>query len=188
MAEYITQIDFNILYWIQENLRCAFLDILFPVMGEMQNLGIFGITVGVILLFPKKTRFCGFAILVAMLGTLILEYGMKFFFTRVRPCNQVDDIVMLVAKPASYSFPSNHAASSFAAAVAVLMTMRKKIWAIPAFVIASLISFARIYCFVHFPSDVIVGAILGSLIGFGICLLMDKSGFKKFLQRKNIII
>ena len=188
MIDYITQIDFNILYWIQENLKCAFLDFLMPLVGTMQDLGIFWICIGLALMIPKKTRYCGMAVLIAMLvDTIMLEYGAKFIFTRVRPCNLVNDVDMLIPKPNSYSFPSNHSASAFAAAVAVAMTVKSKVGIASGFVVSSLIAFSRVYCFVHYPSDVIVGVIAGSLIGFVVCVVMKKSGFIRFLERKNFI-
>ena len=186
--DYITKIDFSILYYIQEHLRCAFLDFLMPLLGLMQEGGMVWIVISIILICFKKTRYCGFAILLAMgIDTLITEFTLKNIICRVRPCNIDFSIKMLVSRPDSYGFPSNHSASAFAAATALLVTLKKKRWAILGYILATAIALSTLYVFVHFPSDVLVGAIVGSLIALLVCFLMKKTGFKKFLIHKNII-
>ncbi|MCI6652859.1 MAG: phosphatase PAP2 family protein [Ruminococcus sp.] len=188
MIDFITNIDFSILYWIQDNLRNSFMDFVMPLFSNLQDGGLIWISIAVVMLFFKRTRYCGIAVLLAMgIDTLITEYGIKNIVCRVRPCNLVDDVNMLVEKPTSYSFPSNHSASAFAGAVAVMLTIKKKAWTIPAFVFSGIISFSRMYVFVHFPSDVFAGILLGSTIAVLVCYLMKKTGFKALLERKNII-
>ena len=188
MTDFITNIDFSILYWIQDNLRNSFMDFVMPLFSNLQDGGLIWISIAVVMLFFKRTRYCGIAVLFAMgIDTLITEYGIKNIVCRVRPCNLVDDVNMLVEKPTSYSFPSNHSASAFAGAVAVMLTIKKKAWTIPAFVFSGIIAFSRMYVFVHFPSDVFAGILLGSTIAVLVCYLMKKTGFKALLERKNII-
>lgn len=188
MTDFITNIDFSILYWIQDNLRNSFMDFVMPLFSNLQDGGLIWISIAVVMLFFKRTRYCGIAVLLAMgIDTLITEYGIKNVVCRVRPCNLVDDVNMLVKKPTSYSFPSNHSASAFAGAVAVMLTIKKKAWTIPAFVFSGIIAFSRMYVFVHFPSDVFAGILLGSTVAVLVCYLMKKTGFKALLERKNII-
>lgn len=188
MTDFITNIDFSILYWIQDNLRNSFMDFVMPLFSNLQDGGLIWISIAVVMLFFKRTRYCGIAVLFAMgIDTLITEYGIKNIVCRVRPCNLVDDVNMLVKKPTSYSFPSNHSASAFAGAVAVMLTIKKKAWTIPAFVFSGIIAFSRMYVFVHFPSDVFAGILLGSTVAVLVCYLMKKTGFKALLERKNII-
>lgn len=188
MTDFITNIDFSILYWIQDNLRNSFMDFVMPLFSNLQDGGLIWISIAVVMLFFKRTRYCGIAVLLAMgIDTLITEYGIKNIVCRVRPCNLVDDVNMLVEKPNSYSFPSNHSASAFAGAVAVMLTIKKKAWTIPAFVFSGIISFSRMYVFVHFPSDVFAGILLGSAVAVLVCFLMKITGFKALLERKNII-
>lgn len=86
--DYITKIDFSILYYIQEHLRCSFLDFLMPLFGFIQEGGMVWIVISIILICFKKTRYCGFAILLAMgIDTLITEFTLKNIICRVRPCN-----------------------------------------------------------------------------------------------------
>ncbi|MGN0462020.1 MAG: phosphatase PAP2 family protein [Ruminococcus sp.] len=188
MIDFITNIDFSILYWIQDNLRNSFMDFVMPLFSNLQDGGLIWISIAVVMLFFKRTRYCGIAVLLAMgIDTLITEYGIKNIVCRVRPCNLVDVVNMLVEKPTTYSFPSNHSASAFAGAVAVMLTIKKKAWTIPAFVLSGIIAFSRMYVFVHFPSDVFAGILIGSTISVLVCYLMKKTGFKALLERKNII-
>ena len=74
---------------------------------------------------------------------------------------------MLIARPTSYSFPSGHTSSSFAAALILTLRHKKVGWL--AYIPAVLIAFSRLYLYVHFPSDVLGGAVLG--VGIGLLML-----------------
>lgn len=88
---------------------------------------------------------------------------LKPLVARVRPCTLYPGVSMLSSMPTDYSFPSGHAFSSFAAAVAIFC-QRKKL-GIVALILAAGIGFSRMYLFVHFPSDVLAGVFLGTLSG-----------------------
>jgi undecaprenyl-diphosphatase len=66
--------------------------------------------------------------------------------------------------PTSASFPSGHASTAFAAAVAVSVLVPA--WRRPALCVAALVGFSRIYLGVHYTLDVLAGALLGALVGF----------------------
>ena len=69
------------------------------------------------------------------------------------------ELELLVETPQDFSFPSGHTSSSFAAATA--LSSHGRSWGIPAYILAVLIAFSRLYLYVHFPSDVIAGAAVG---------------------------
>jgi len=75
-----------------------------------------------------------------------------------------------------YSFPSSHATNHFGAAVFFFCTLRPylKKWAYLFFFWAASISYGQVYVGVHYPSDVIGGAILGSIIGYLMSLIYRK--------------
>ena len=72
-------------------------------------------------------------------------------------------ITMLVARPHGHSFPSGHTASGVAAAYALWLQNRKL--GAPALVLAAFIAFTRLYLYVHFPTDILGGAVLGIVLG-----------------------
>lgn len=163
MIDYITQIDFSILTFIQENLRCELLDHLMVFFSLIGEAGLVWFLIAVPMLFFKKTRVCGVAMILSMGIVLLLgEFGMKNVFCRVRPCNVNQEIELLVKRPSSYSFPSGHTGSSFAAATSVFLYHKKA--GICTLVLAALIGFSRLYNYVHFPSDVLVGMLFGIIM------------------------
>ena len=112
----------------------------------------------------KRYRFTG----IAILGALLLDFVtanllLKPFVARSRPCWINDTVEMLVRVPQDYSFPSGHTMASFAAAGALLfMGHRMGIWAA---LLAALMGISRLYFYVHFPTDVLAGTVLGLACG-----------------------
>lgn len=165
----ITQTDFYILNAIQA-LRTPFLDFIMPYITYLGSGGAVWIITAVIMLLFKKSRRAGIVLLLSLLSGLIIStLGLKHLIARERPFNTAGALLnarsLLIGIPSGrFSFPSGHAVSSFSAA-AVLMMYDRKIGC-AALVLAALIAFSRLYLYVHFPSDVIAGAILGVLLAF----------------------
>ena len=140
--------DFSILYFIQ-SIRTDFLDNFVVTLTKIAgNYGQVWLYVAVLLLIFKKTRKAGIAVL--------LSYGFVYLLGQMV-------LKDLIARPSSFSCPSTHSAWAFGSATAIVC-FSKKI-GIPAFVVATIIGFSRLYLFVHFPSDVLVGIVLGVICG-----------------------
>lgn len=173
MAEFITQFDFSILYWIQENLRTPFLDGVCAFLSYVFEAGIFWIASALLMIAFRKTRVTGAAVLGAMLVALLVgELGLKNIICRERPCIVDPTVTLAIPVPNSYSCPSGHTGSSFAAAGAIL-AFNKKL-GIPALILALVVGFSRMYLFVHFPTDVLAGAVLGLLCAFAVYFIFRK--------------
>lgn len=141
------------------------------MLGEA---GWFWIVLGVLLLCSKKYRRSGVAVLFALLLDLVLaNIILKPLVARPRPCWVRDGVELLVRVPKDYSFPSGHTMASFAAAGALLFTERK--FGIPALFLGILMGISRLYFYVHFPTDVLAGVILGILCGSVGVILMKKT-------------
>lgn len=163
---FITQADFAVLDWIAANLWCPFLDFLMPLITTLGDHGIFWIAVALLLLIFPKTRKTGAMMGVAMvLGLLVGNVTLKPLVGRIRPYDIKPVADLLVEKLSDFSFPSGHTLVCFEAAT-VLMIRARKPWGIAALVAAFLVAFSRLYLYVHYPTDVLAGMLLGTLFGF----------------------
>ena len=154
----INPFDAAVMAWIQENLHNAVTDAVLPLITHLGDAGLFWIASAVVLLFFKKTRKTGALVLITMLFTYLTgELVLKNLIAR--PCHLFPEVPLLIPRTDSFSFPSGHSASRFTAAV--MLTLRhKKAW--PALILAALIAFSRVFLFVHYPTDIIAGAALGT--------------------------
>lgn len=158
--------DFAILYGIQDLLSCPLLDALMPVVTACGDHGLIWIIAGILLLIFPKTRRWGITMLVTLAVTwAICEFGVKNLVARPRPFMIDSSYALLIAAPASFSFPSGHTLSSFLAATVITRAPIARGWKIAAWIMAVAIAFSRLYLFVHFPTDVLAGAIIGILAG-----------------------
>lgn len=156
-------IEFDILYWFQ-SISNNVLNHIMIGFTNLGNAGILWILLSLIFLCTKKYRICGVTMGLALIFSLIMCNGlMKNLVARQRPCWIDTSVQLLIQNPKDYSFPSGHTSASFAAAVALFMYHKKS--GIVALIVAANIAISRIYLFVHFPSDVLVSLILGSLYG-----------------------
>lgn len=161
--EAIQAFDISILYWIANHLRS---DLLTPVMTFLTHLcdhGEIWLTLALLLLLRPDTRRCGLAMLLSMvLGAILGNSILKNLIARPRPFITYPDLIPLV-QIGGYSCPSGHTLASFTASTAIFCFYRKT--GIAALLLATLIGFTRLYVGVHYPTDVLFGAVLGLLLG-----------------------
>ena len=174
--------DFGILYALN-GIHSEVLDKIMVGITYLGEKGIFWIAIGIALLFNAKTRKCGIFMLISMAVGLIIGNGIiKNVVARQRPCWIDDTINLLIANPKDFSFPSGHTLASFEAAITILFFNKK--WGIVAIILAILIGISRLYLFVHFPTDVLAGAILGTIIACTVYFVGNKVQ-DKFLNKNK---
>ena len=177
--------EFQILLWIQENLRSESLNALWIGITTLGDHGQFWIFLSLCLLIPKKTRVIGFGSLVALLLSLMCtNILLKNLVQRARPFQQYAQLIPLIPAPRDFSFPSGHTSASFASAVACFLGFRGQNQWLPAvcpLILAALIGFSRLYLGVHFPTDVLAGLLVGCAAGIG-----GYYGAKKIQQRQQV--
>lgn len=170
--------DWDILYFIQNHLRNGLFDTIVPIYTTLGEWAIMWIVMGLIMLIFKKYRRCGFMVLLALIaGLLICNIALKNIVARTRPCYIDESIILLVGNPSEYSFPSGHSVSSMAAAMTIWLHHKKIGWV--AIILALLMGLSRLYVFVHFPTDVYGGFIIGMLIALGLHSIENNISAKK---------
>lgn len=160
MLDRIQAIDIKLLRLIQKNLRCNLFDIIMPYISLVGNVGAIWATVMVVFFLLPHYREAGVIMFFVLAACGVLtNFVLKPLVARPRPCHSYPDQKLLVNCPADYSFPSGHTMSSFGAALIIYSANQSL--GIIAFVMAFLMAFSRLYLFVHYPSDVLTGVVLG---------------------------
>ena len=165
--------EFGILYALQ-NLHSSWLD---PIMIFFTTLGDNGriwVLIALFCIFFRKSRKCGVLMLLAMVFCLIVGNGfIKNFVARPRPFQVLEaEITLIIPPPGEYSFPSGHTMHGFGAATMIFLHNRKA--GIAALLGAAVIAFSRMYLFVHFPTDIIGGLIIGVFAAVLVYIAADK--------------
>lgn len=151
--------ELEILHLIQ-GLHIDWLDTVMIFLTKLGDKGIIWIALSIVLAIIPKTRRCGLTMMAAMLlSDIVGNKILKPIVARPRPCTVDTGVAMLITSPTSYSFPSGHTMNGFTAAASLFVYYKKPGTA--AFILAALIAFSRMYLFVHYPTDILAGVILG---------------------------
>lgn len=175
------QLDGLLLIWIQENLRSSLLD---PFMIFYTNLGDHGMMwlflCFCLYLYPK-TRKAGYMGLFSLaLGALFTNVMIKPLLQRTRPYLVLELSRALVTSSDANSFPSGHTCAAFASAFGWRRNLPEKWMRILGLALAFLMGCSRLYTGVHYPSDVIAGAVIGWISG-----MIMNWGVERFHQKEN---
>ena len=170
--------DFSILYAIQAIRSPAFDQIMLFITKLMGSYGQIWLFVALGLIIFKKTRKMGICVLVSYILVLVVGHVcLKDLIARPRPCHLDESIELLVKRPTSFSCPSTHTAWAFAGATSIYLYLKKA--GIITFIIAAIMGFSRMYLFVHFPTDVLFGIVLGVVLAIVAKLILEKKIFPK---------
>ena len=167
MESFIYSIDLTVFYFFNHTLSSGFLDKFFSMITNVNNWYIaYVILLGIS--FFKGGRKGKIAVLGVIMLIIVTDqtgaHLIKELVRRIRPCNALSDALTPLGCTGSYSFPSNHALNNFAAATFYYRLFPKLKWVL--FITASLVAISRVYMGLHYPSDILGGAILGFIFGY----------------------
>ncbi len=173
IIQHLSELDTSILLWINNTLSNTLFDWLMPLITDSDHWIIPGSLLLLwLLIFGRKRGRITVVILLVVIGLTdsIAAQIIKPWIGRIRPSHTLTDLInLLVPKGGKYSFVSNHSANMFAMTVVIGYFYRPwKPWLIS---LSVLIAFSRVYVGVHYPGDVLFGALFGYMIAWGVLTL-----------------
>lgn len=165
--------NFNIelFYFINDGLKNPVFDIIMPIftnMGGFATLLVLCILAVIICRYYKKEKYFRIAklSLIAILVSAAIALCLKLAIVEQRPFEVLNNVHQLVIPTEPNSFPSGHCSSTFSVITILIHELwENKLIVIILAIFGLSIAFSRVYCGVHYPSDVVVGAIVGILSG-----------------------
>jgi undecaprenyl-diphosphatase len=182
--EFLYSIDLAVFYFFNHTISTGFLDKFFSTITDVNKWYIaYVILIGIS--FFKGGQRGKIAVIGLILLIIVTDQTgyriLKELLERIRPCNALNDVITPVGCAGGFSFPSNHALNNFAAAVFLLRLFPAYKWFF--LIVAILISISRIYLGVHYPSDVLGGALIG--VAFGYLFSIAALKIDQYFIRKN---
>jgi undecaprenyl-diphosphatase len=165
--EFLYSIDLAIFYFVNHSFSTGFLDKFFSTITDVNKWYVAYIILAGIAFFKGGVR--GKILVIGLILLIIVtdQTGfriLKELFERLRPCNALSDAITPLGCAGGFSFPSNHALNNFAAATFISRLFPNYKWVV--FIVASLIALSRVYLGVHYPSDILAGALIGAAFGY----------------------
>jgi undecaprenyl-diphosphatase len=166
-------VDKSVFLFINVTLSHPLLDPAMTRITELKFWLIPGLLGAALYVFRENKRkaliVLGLIALTVAIGDSLASQVLKKIFARPRPCNPdffVEGGRFLLGMPRSFSFPSSHSVNMFSVATLLFCFYRK--YGVYFYSFAALIAYTRVYNGVHYPSDVIGGAAIGCLLGWGV--------------------
>jgi undecaprenyl-diphosphatase len=172
MLEFLNGIDVQLFYFINVTLANPVTDAVMPFITDAKNWILFYLVVWFYLMLRGGRKGITAALLIIIciaLSDQLSSNLLKHYFIRIRPCNALPDVHLLVGKTNSYSFPSSHAVNNFAAATLFNYFYPKLRYYL--YSGAFLVAISRIFVGVHYPFDMLGGIAVGTLTALFIIYL-----------------
>lgn len=172
VLETILEFDAYLFFILNYKAQNVVLDLLMPILTNLDywRIPIVLLAMSLLVFGNKRGRI---AVLLLILGITLSDQMcnnvLKPLVGRVRPCNVLDDVNLLINCTKSFSFPSSHATNIFTGMIIFSFVYSKLRIGLLTF--AALVAYSRVYVGVHYPFDILAGTVLGILFAFTIIAL-----------------
>jgi undecaprenyl-diphosphatase len=168
--------DIQLFHFINSSMANPLFDVLMPALTHQGYLLVIPLALYALYAGSRKRTPTGRTYLMAALAAILIAVlavpladvlcsRLKVLLARPRPCQILEGVRLVVSCPSSFSLPSSHAVTSFTFATPLFLLTRPFLslaWRLYPVLLAALIAFSRPYLGVHYPSDILAGALLGS--------------------------
>jgi len=193
--DFLQNLDAGLFHVINGTLQNPVFDVLMPFITDLNKHTTVLIIVSIllVLLFVKGGRRGKYAVVVLAFGILLSDQlnrsVAKFILARPRPCHVLQHVHLLVSCGSGYSFPSSHAVNNFCGAIILAFFFpRASVWL---YSFAAVVCFSRVYVGVHYPADVLGGAVLGvccGLLMIALFLWLEHAALHIMGQRRSAAV
>ncbi|MGZ7115901.1 MAG: phosphatase PAP2 family protein [Methanobacterium sp.] len=180
--------DIQIFYLINVYMQNTFFDFIMPILSEIGYFS-FWILISIIIFFigGEKGRKVALVCIIALIAGYFVSEILKIMVARPRPYEVLEGVRVLVTT-SGYSWPSGHSVASFIAfTIYGMAVIGRRYGLLYLFLLVCLIMFSRIYIGVHYPSDVLSGALIGIFIGI-IALVFENEILSMTVALKDEIL
>ncbi len=165
MLDFLDSLDLTLFRLFNGSMCNSVFDFLMPIITDLNKQRLVLVLVLVLLLWmlirgSRHTRIAAILLIVTIvISDQLSSSVIKYWFERPRPCHALQNVHLLVSCGSGFSFPSSHAVNNFAGALILAFFFPRSKWWFFGF--AAIVAFSRVYIGVHYPSDVIGGAVIG---------------------------
>ena len=170
----LSALDTWTFHLINRSLQNPLFDLVMPILSTKRYF-ILPAAVLILMLAVWGGRRMWVVLAVAVVAVALSDLGtnlIKVTLHRMRPCHVIPDVRLLVGCTRSFSLPSNHASNMFALATVGWLGIRRWQWVL--LLLAAGVAYSRVYLGVHYPADVLAGAVWGGAVGWGCSVLATR--------------